>query len=113
MTKEAVCKVKYVRVSPKKVNRILKEIRSKSVADAERILEFLPQRAAEHIRKTLKSAVANAVNNQQLKKESLIISEAIVGQGFQIKRFRAAARGRGVKITRPTSHITIKVKEKE
>jgi len=113
MTKEAVSKVKYLRVSPKKVNRVLKEIRSKSVVDAEKILMFLPQRAAEHVNKTLQSAVANAVNNQKLNKDNLVISEAIVGQGFQIKRFRAAARGRGVKITRPTSHITIKVKEKE
>lgn len=111
MTKEAVCKTKYIRISPKKVNRVLKEIRAKSVVDAERILEFLPQRAAEHIRKTLKSAVANAINNQKLNKADLIVSEAIVGQSLQIKRFRAAARGRGVKIIRPTSHITIKVKE--
>jgi len=113
MNKESVSTVKYIRVSPKKVNRILKEIRAKEVSEAEGILEFLPHRAAGHIKKVLKSAIANAVNNDKLKKEKLIVSEAIVGQGFQIKRFRAAAKGRGVKITKPTSHITIKVKEKE
>jgi len=110
-SKEAVAKLKYARLSAKKVNQVLKEIRNKKVYDAERILCFLPQKAAFHIKKTLASAVANAVNNEKMDKSSLIISEAIVGQGMTIKRFRAAAKGRGVSIEKPTAHITIKVKE--
>ncbi len=111
MSNEAVAKLKYARLSPKKVNKVLKEIRSKSVADATRILCLLPQNAAFHILQVLNSAVANATNDKKMAKDKLVISEAIVGQGIIIKRFRAAARGRGVRIEKPTAHITIKVKE--
>ena len=113
MSKETVAILKYVRLSPKKANKVLKEIRTKGVVEASGLLQMMPQKAATLVLKTLNSAVANAVNNDKMDKNKLVISEAIVGQGMLIKRFRAAARGRGVKITKPTAHITIKVKESE
>jgi len=104
--------VKYVRISPVKVKRVLDVIRGKSILEAEYTLKYLPMRAAEVTYKVLKSAVANAVNNNNMKKDSLFISTAFVNGGPVFKRFRARARGRINQIIKKTSHITICVDER-
>lgn len=110
---EVSATAKYIRVSPKKVNRVLAVIRNKPASVGLKILKLLPHRSAAHVRKALMSAVANATNNNDLSENDLIISKAIVGEGMRLKRFRARARGRAAGIVKRTSHITISVASKE
>ena len=112
MAAEVKARAKYLRIGPKKVNRILKHIRGKDVQEALNILKFTPHNGARFIEKVLKSAVANAENNNKLDKANLKVMQAIVDSGVVLKRFRAQSRGRGVRIEKPTSHITITLTEK-
>ncbi|NLW59574.1 MAG: 50S ribosomal protein L22 [Firmicutes bacterium] len=110
---EAKAVARYVRIAPRKVRQVLDEIKGKDVDEALQILEFTPRAAAEVLQKVLKSAVANAENNHDLDRNSLIVAKAYVDQGPTLKRYRARAQGRAAAIRKRTSHITIIVKEKE
>lgn len=110
---EVVAKAKYLRVSPKKVNRVLAVIRKKNAVDGINMLKLLPHSAARYVLKTLKSAVANAANNNDMDENDLIISKAVVSEGVRLKRFRARARGGAAGIVKRTSNIEISVKAKE
>ncbi len=105
--------LRYTRISPRKVRLVADLIRGSSVSDAEKILEFTIKRASNPILKLLKSAVANAENNFNLKKENLYIEEIRVDGGPIIKRFRPRARGAAYPIQKKTSHILIVLKEGE
>ena len=109
---EARAIAKYVRMSPIKVGAVLDLIRGKNVKEAFAILQYTPREAAVVINKVLKSAVANAENNFALDTDKLVVSEAYVGQGPTLKRFRPHAKGRAFRINKKTSHITIVVKER-
>ncbi|MPQ42790.1 50S ribosomal protein L22 [Clostridium tarantellae] len=109
---EARAIAKYVRMSPTKVGVVLDLIRGKNVNEAFAILKYTPRDAAEVILKVLKSAVANAENNNELDVNRLFVSEAFVGQGPTLKRFRPHAQGRAFRINKRTSHITLVVKER-
>lgn len=109
---EAKAIAKYVRMSPIKVGAVLDLIRGKNVKEAFAILQYTPREAAVVINKVLKSAVANAENNFALDTDKLVVSEAYVGQGPTLKRFRPHAQGRAFRINKKTSHITIVVKER-
>jgi large subunit ribosomal protein L22 len=85
---------KYIRISPSKVNLIIKKIRGKSYKEALQILKYLPQKAGAIVWQTLYSAVSNATNNFDLEKDKLVISEAYVNQGPILKRMRPRAKGR-------------------
>jgi large subunit ribosomal protein L22 len=100
---------KYIRMSPNKVRRVLNQIRGKSYKEALIILEFMPYSACKPVLQVLQSAAANAENNNGLQKTNLIVSQAYADQGPVLKRFRPRAQGRGFKIKKPTSHITIYV----
>ena len=76
-------------------------------------LEFSHKRISGEVKKVLNSAIANAENNHGLDVDSLIVSEAYVGKNFVMKRVRARARGRGARILKPFSELTIVVKEVE
>ena len=89
---------KNLRSSPRKINNILKSIRGKNANIAMRDLEFTDKRVANEIKKTLKSAIANAENNNQLNIDNLIVKEAYVGKGITLKRFMPRARGRAAGI---------------
>ncbi len=104
---------KSIRVSPRKVRLILDLIRGKRVEDAIPILRFLPSPTARIVSKVVKSAAANAENNYQMSPADLYITGAFADEGRRLKRFRAKARGRVGRILKPTSHITVKVAEKE
>lgn len=110
---EAQAVLRNVRVSPIKLNQVAKMIRGKKVSDALTQLTFSHRRIAIDVKKTLQSAIANAENNHNLDIDNLIVKEAHVGKSFVMKRFKARARGRGVKILKPFSHLTIIVKEVE
>jgi large subunit ribosomal protein L22 len=102
---------KYIRISPLKVNLIISKIRGKTYKEALQILKFLPQKSGALVWQTLYSAVSNAINNFDLKKENLTIEEAFVNQGPILKRMRPRARGRAFAIQKKMSHITVRVSE--
>ena len=110
---EARAYAKYIRISPQKLNLVARTIRGKSAATALIDLEFSKKRVSENVRKLLQSAIANAVNNHNLDMDRLVVSEATVGKTVTMKRFRARARGRGTRIVKPISNMTIVVKEAE
>lgn len=100
---------RYIRMSPKKVERVLRQIRGKDYKEALMLLEFMPYRACGPVWQVVNSAAANAQNNYGLTKESLIISEAKADKGPVLRRFRPRAQGQGYSIRKPTCHISIKV----
>ena len=103
---------KMVRVSARKVRLVLDAIRGKSVAEAFAILKFTPRGAASDVEKVLKSAVANAENNFDLDRASLVVSEAFANEGPTLKRIRPRAKGSASPINKRTSHITVVVTER-
>ena len=103
--------LKSIRVSPKKLNLIISPIRGLNVEKALNYLSFSQKRISYQIKKALQSAVANAENNHQLDVDKLYVHEASVGKGLVMKRFKPRAKGRGVRILKPFSNLTIKLKE--
>jgi large subunit ribosomal protein L22 len=110
---EARAKLRMIRISPQKLNLVAAMIRGKKVERALNDLTFSRKRAAADVKKVLESAIANAENNHGLDIDSLVVSEAYVGKNLVMKRFRARARGRGAKILKPFSELTIVVREVE
>jgi large subunit ribosomal protein L22 len=100
---------RYVRISPRKVRKIVGAVKGKPVGTGINSLKFMPQKAAAIVVKTLRSAVANADHNNELDVDALFIKNITVDQGPSLKRFRARARGRGSRILKKTSHITVVV----
>jgi large subunit ribosomal protein L22 len=98
---------KYARISPFKVREVTREIQGLPVSAALDVLAFTPKKAAFLINKTLKSAIANAENNANLKADGLVVKEAVVGEGPTFKRIMARARGSASRILKRTSHIRI------
>lgn len=105
----ALAQARYVRMTPMKCRRVLDIVRGMPVQEALDILRFQPQAASEPVGKVLASAVANAENNQQLDRRSLVVSQAYVDEGPTLKRFRPRAQGRAYRIRKRTSHITVVV----
>ena len=110
---EARAKLRMIRISPQKLNLVAEMIRGKKVERALNDLEFSRKRIAKDVKKVLESAIANAENNHGLDIDSLIVSEAYVGKNLVMKRFAARARGRGARIMKPFSELTIVVREVE
>ena len=98
---------KYVRMSPSKVRRVLRQLQGKSYKDALILLEFMPYASCEPIIKVLRSATANAKNNLGFDEATLTVKSAFADQGPTMKRFRPRAQGRAYRIQKATSHITI------
>lgn len=98
--------LRYVRISPQKVRKLIGAVKGKPVEQGLNQLKFMPQKAAGIVEKVVRSAVANATN-KELDVDSLVISNIIADQGPVLKRFKARARGRGTRILKRTSHITV------
>ena len=98
---------KYIRMSPRKVRRVLRQIQGRSYKEALLLLEFMPYASCKPIIKTLRSAAANAKNNFGFNEANLIVKSAFVDQGPVMKRFRPRAQGRAYRILKATSHITV------
>jgi large subunit ribosomal protein L22 len=98
---------RFARISAFKAREVTREIQGRSASDALDVLAFSPKKAALLVRKTLKSAIANAENNANLRVDNLLVKEAVVGEGPTFKRFRARARGGASPIRKRTSHIRI------
>ena len=110
---EARAYLKYARISPRKVSVVLDLIRNKPVDYAMAVLKHTPKAACEDLEKLLKSAIANAENNHNMDVEKLYISEIYADQGPTLKRIQARAQGRAFRINKRTSHITVKLQERE
>lgn len=98
---------KYVRISPRKVHIMVDAVKGKPVETALEILKFMPQKAAYIVEKIIRSAVSNADQHPDIEVDSLVIRNIIADQGPTLKRFKARARGRGTRILKRTSHITV------
>lgn len=98
---------RYARMSAFKVREVTREIQGLPVTDALDILRFTPKKAAALVNKTLKSAVANAENNNNLRVDDLTVREAVAGEGPTLKRFIPKARGSAGPIRKRMSHIFI------
>lgn len=98
---------RFARISAFKAREVTREIQGLPATDAMDLLRFVPKKAAELVRKTLASAIANAENNNNLNASTLTIQEAVVGEGPTAKRFQPKARGSAGPIRKRTSHIRI------
>ena len=104
--------VKYARISSRKVAIVANVIRGKNVDEALAILKFTPKAGAEVLYKLLKSAIANAENNNSMTHNKLYIAEIYSNQGPTYKRIRPAAKGSAFRIRKRTSNTTIVLKER-
>ena len=104
---------KNVRSGARKANLLLSFVKGKKADIAIRDLEFTRKKVAEDIKKTVKSAIANAENNYQYDIDNLYIKEAYAGKSIVMKRFRPRAKGRASAIKKPFSRVTIILEEKK
>ena len=98
---------KYERISPQKVKKLVDIVKGKPVEKGLEMLKVMPQKAAGVVGKVVRSAVANADQNPDIEVDSLIIENILADQGPTLKRFRARARGRGTRILKRSTHITV------
>lgn len=98
---------RYARMSPKKVREVARTIQGRKAGDAVDLLTVIPRKSARLIAKTLKSAIANAENNNNLSADALVVKSAIVENGPVLKRFKAGARGTAMPRRKKMSHIRI------
>ncbi len=107
---EARARARFVRVTPRKARRVVDLIRGMPADQARATLAFAPQSASDPVGKVLASAIANA-EQARLDSSSLVVSRAWVDEGPTLKRFRPRAQGRGYRINKHTSHITVIVSD--
>ena len=110
---EVKATAKTLRIPPRKARIVIDLIRGKDVAEAAAILKFTPNAAADAIAKVLKSAVANAVNNNDMDEEKLYVKACYANEGVTLKRFMPRAKGSASAIHKRTSHITVVVDERD
>ena len=103
--------LKFARISSRKIKIVADLIKGKSALEAMNILKFTPKAGAEILEKLLKSAISNAENNNGLSADTLIVTEVFANQGPTMKRLMPKAQGRGARIRKRTSHITVVLKE--
>jgi large subunit ribosomal protein L22 len=109
---EARAKARYVRVTPRKARRVVDLIRGLPAEQAQAVLAFAPQSASDPVGKVLASAIANAEQTGRAAAATLMVSRAWVDEGPTLKRFRPRAQGRGYRINKKTSHITVIVSDR-
>jgi large subunit ribosomal protein L22 len=109
---QATSILKYNRISPQKARLVADQIRGLPVDRALAVLEFSRKKAARPLRKALEAAIANAEHNQGADIDELKVQAVYINQGPVLKRFHARAKGRGARIIKRTSHITVTVGDK-
>ena len=102
---------KNVRSSPRKISLVLDHIRGKKVDIVLRDLDFIRKKISSEVSKTVKSAIANAENNNNLDIDKLFVKEAYVGKSLRMKRFRPMSKGRAFQIIKPFSRLTLVLEE--
>lgn len=108
---EAIAKLKYARISPRKARLVADQVRGLPVDRALQLLRFSPKKAAGLIRGVLESAIANAEHNEGADIDELKITTIMVDEGPVLKRMHARAKGRGNRVLKRTSHIVVRVAE--
>jgi large subunit ribosomal protein L22 len=108
---QARAQARFARVTPQKARRVVDLIRGLPADQAQATLAFAPQSASDQVGKVLASAIANAEQSGRSDASSLVVSRAWVDEGKTLPRFRARAQGRGYRIRKRTSHITIIVSD--
>jgi large subunit ribosomal protein L22 len=104
---------KYVRVQPRKVRIIADQVRGRNAVHAAALLQYHTSKGAKMLRKILVSAIANAEENHGISRDTLNIQTIMVDEGPRLKRMQARAMGRGNRIVKKTSHITVVVEDAE
>jgi large subunit ribosomal protein L22 len=104
---------KYAKISAFKVREVTREIQGLPAVQALEIVRLIPKKASRLIGKVLASAIANAENNNNLRSETLLVKEAVAGEGPTMKRMHTRARGGGARINKRTAHIKIILTEFE
>ena len=108
---QVTSKLRYARISPQKCRLVADVVRGKPVGNAIATLKYMPKKGAELVRKVLESAVANAEHNHGADIDELKIALIHVDEAPQLKRFGARAKGRGTRIVKRNSHITVAVSD--
>jgi large subunit ribosomal protein L22 len=108
----ALARARHIRMSPRKVRRVVDLVRGQRALDALTLLKFDPHAASEPVYKVIASAIANAEHNMQLDRENLVIATAYVDQGKTLPRIRPRAQGRAYRIRKRTSHITVELESR-
>ena len=98
---------RYARMSPKKMRDISRIVQGRKAVEALEYLALIPRKSAKLIAKTLKSAIANAENNNNLSADSLVVKFAIIENGPVLKRFKAGAKGSAKPRVKRMSHLRI------
>ena len=109
---QATAKVTGVRITPRKCRLVVDLVRRKKVADALGILANVNKSASPVVAKLIKSAAANAVNNNKMDESKLYVDTIYVNEGPRLKRYMPRAKGSASSIIKRTSHISVVVKEK-
>ncbi len=110
---EVRARTKYLAISPQKLRLVCDKVRGMDAQQAKVVLEFMPQKGAVIVRKTLVSAIANAENNFELDADNLYIAQIWADEGPRMKRYKAGARGRYKPRVKRSSHVTIVLAERE
>jgi large subunit ribosomal protein L22 len=110
---EVKAQTSYLSISPQKLRLVIDKVRGMSAQQAVTVLQFMPQKGADFVGKSLKSAIANAENNHDLNPDNLYVAAITAGEGPRLKRMKAGARGRYKPRVKRTSHLTIVLKERE
>ncbi len=108
---QATAILKFIRLSPQKGRLIADQIRGLPVERALEILQFSTRKAAKPVKKVLESAIANAEHNEGADVDELNVATILIDEGPMLKRFQARAKGRGARILKRTSHITVTVSD--
>jgi large subunit ribosomal protein L22 len=109
---EVHARMSYLRVAPRKTRFVVDLVRGKPVDEAIRILAFTRRAASEPVLKLIKSAVANAGQNESIDVDTLFVKDIQVGPGPMLKRFQPRAMGRAFPIKKRTSHVTVVLQER-
>lgn len=104
---------KYLPISPRKLRLVCDKVRGMDAQEAQIMLDYMPQKGAALVSKTLASAMANATNNFDLNPDDLFVSQIYAGDGPTLKRFKAGARGRYKPRLKRTSHLWVILAERE
>ena len=102
-------KLKYAPISAQKCRLVADVVRGKPVGNALQTLKFMPKKGAAILKKVLESAIANAEHNHGADIDELKVSSIEINEGPGLRRFRARAKGRGTRIIKRNSHITVQV----
>jgi large subunit ribosomal protein L22 len=108
---EVSAKLRYARISPQKCRLVADVVRGQPVNTALNVLKFMPKKGAELVYKVLWSAIANAQENKGLDVDDLKVARIMIDEAPVLKRFAARAKGRGTRIVKRNSHITVAVSD--